>query len=384
MRNRRNSSFAGEIGIILMVVFTGLGACSPDNDNSGTKASAVASDVTLSDAQRKNIRLYTVPEAAYRKSVDAVGAVDFDSDQATSVLAPFSGPVARIFVTPGERVKKGQPLATVASPDFAAAVSAYRKAVAAAQSARRLADMDKDLLAHKGVSEREADQAESDAVGAEADRAAALQALVSLDIDPRTIADIRRGQQSSHIEGVIRAPISGTVVEKLITPGQLLQAGTTACFTVADLSRVWVMAQVFGADLGSIHVGDPATVSTGFASLFGRVDNIAAEVDPNTRSVAVRVAVDNPAGTLKKQMYVRARIESRAATRALMIPVSGVLRDDENLPFVYVMEQDGRFARRHVTLGDRTGALYAIPSGLRAGERIVADGALFLQFMQEQ
>lgn len=384
MRDRARILFGAAAGALLIAGFLALGACSPDSDSGQTKATGVASNVALTSAQQKNIRLYTVVPTEYRKTVDAVGAVDFDNDQATSVLAPFSGPVAHILVSPGERVNKGQPLATVASPDFAAAVSAYRKAVAAAAAARKLADMDKDLLAHKGVSEREADQAESDAVGAESDRAAALQALIALDIDPRTIADIRDGRQPSHVEGTIRAPIAGTVVEKLVTPGELLQAGTTACFTVADLSRVWVMAQVFASDLASVRVGDPATISTGFAEFAGRVDNIAAEVDPNTRSVAVRIVVENSAGILKKQMYVRVRLAARAPSRSLTVPVSAVLRDDDNLPFVYAQQADGSFARRHVNLGDRAGASYATTSGLRPGERIVADGALFLQFMQEQ
>ncbi|HEY6579167.1 MAG TPA: efflux RND transporter periplasmic adaptor subunit [Rhizomicrobium sp.] len=370
-------------GGLLLIGLAWVAACSPD-DGGQAKSSATPTDVTLTAAQRSNIRLYTVALSGFRKTIDTAGVVDFDNDQATSVLAPFSGPVARLLVSLGETVKKGQPLATVASPDFAAAVSAYRKAIATADTARRLAAMDKDLLAHQGVSEREADQAESDAVSAESDRAAALQALVALSVDSKSIADIREGRPIGHVQGVIRAPIAGTVVEKLITPGELLQAGTTPCFTVADLSRVWVLAQVFGSDLASINVGDPVTVTTGFASLEGRVDNIAAEVDPNTRSVNVRVVVNNPSRLLKKQMYVRARIEARNESRGLLAPVSAVLRDDENLPFVYVARADGSFARRHVSLGNRTGDDYAIGEGLKSGERIVADGGIFLQFMQQQ
>src|SRR5450756_2252432 len=115
--------------------------------------------------------------------------------------------------------------------------------------------MDKDLVQHNGVSEREAQQAQTDAANAEADRDAALQALVSLNVDPAAIKALQQGRPVSRIEGVIRAPVAGTVAEKLITPGQLLQAGTTACFTVADLSRVWVMAQISDSDLASVRVG---------------------------------------------------------------------------------------------------------------------------------
>jgi membrane fusion protein, heavy metal efflux system len=272
----------------------------------------------------------------------------------------------------------------VDSPDYAAAVAAYRKAVVAANAARRLADMDKDLLVHKGVAEKEADQAESDAVSAESDRYTALQTLYSLNIDPRTIALIKRGRTIAHITGEIRAPMAGTVVERLITPGQLLQAGSTACFTIANLSRLWVMAQVFDTDIGTVRVGDTAEVMTGGKSVSGRVENVGAEVDSTTRSVMVRVAVENPEDLLKKEMYVRVRLQSRDQSTGLLAPISSVLRDDENLPFVYVQQKDGSFARRHVMLGGRVGSSYAIPAGLRAGDRIVVDGAIFVQFMQDQ
>ena len=149
--------------------------------------------------------------------------------------------------------------------------------------------------------------------------------------------------------------MAGTVVERLITPGQLLQAGTTPCFTVANLSRVWVMAQLFGSDLSAVSVGDPAEVVTGIdAHNFpGTVDKISALVDPDTRAVAVRVVVDNPQHALRKQMYVRVLIHSRNESTGVLIPISAVLRDDENLPFVYVAQSDGSFARRHITLGSR-------------------------------
>ena len=379
-----NASTGRTLAIMTMAAVLALSACSKKDDSQA--ASDTPSNVTLTDAQRQHIRLYTVTASHFHKTIEASGAVDFDNDQATSVISPISGPVTRLLVAPGDKVKKGAPLAMVDSSDFAAATSAYSKALATARNARRLADMDKDLLEHNGVSQREADQARTDAVNAEADRDAALQALTSLNVDPQAIKDIQQGRPLSHIEGMIRAPISGTVAERLITPGQLLQAGSTASFTIADLSRVWVMAQVFESDLGSIAVGDRAEVQTGTAShdLSGRLENISAVVNPDTRSVVARVAVDNPQDQLKKQMYVRVLIHARQESGGLLVPVSAILRDDENLPFVYVLQRDGSFARRHVTLGYRAGERYNIPSGLGAGNRVVVDGGLFVQFMQSQ
>jgi len=374
------------VALMALASVMSLSGCAPKIDDNSQAASVAASNVTLTSAQRQNIHLYTVAAAQFRKAIDTAGVVDFDNDQATSVLAPFSGPVSRLLVSPGDQVKKGAALALVDSPDFAAAVSTYSKALATARTNRRLADLDKDLLEHHGVAQREQDQAETDAINAEADRDAALQALVSLQVDPQTVKEIQESRPISRPGAVIRAPIAGTVVEKLITPGELLQAGTTPCFTVADLSRVWVMAQLFGLDLAAISVGDPAEVASGInaKNFAGTVDNISALVDPDTRSVPVRVVVENPGDFLKKQMYVRVRIQARQESEGLLVPVSAMLRDNENLSFVYIAKPDGSFARQHVTLGHRAGDQYDVTAGLQTGDKIVVDGGIFLQFMQTQ
>ncbi len=360
--------------------------CSSKTDEGTPAPSVTATNVTLTPDQRKNIRLATVERSKIHRTVEATGSVDFNNDQATAVLAPISGPVSRLLVDIGDHVNKGDPLALVDSPDYAAAISAYRKALTTAHTARRLADLEKDLVEHQGVAKREEDQAEADAANADADVDAALKALISLNVDPKVIKAVEQGQSISPISGVIRSPMAGTVVDRQITPGQLLQAGTTPCFTVADLSRVWVMAQVAEPDLASVAVGDSADVATGAgsANLTGTVAKVSALVDPDTRLVPARVVVDNPQGLLKKQMYVNVRIHSRQETNGLLVPVSALLRDDENLPFVYVAQHDGSFARRSVTLGYRTGDQFDIPAGLQAGEQVVVDGGIFVQFMQNQ
>lgn len=375
---------AGVLAVLMTAL--ALGGCSGKTDAVAHASATTPHEVTMTAAQRAHIRLYRVAASDYRRTIDTTGVVDFDNDRATSVLAPFSGPVARLLVAPGDKVKKGQPLAMVDSPDFAQAIGAYRKALVTARNARRLADMDRDLAAHDGVAQREEQQAQTDAAGAEADRDAALQALVGLNVDPQTIRDIQSGRPVARMDGIIRAPVTGTVVQKLITPGQLLQAGSTPCFTIADLSQVWVMAQISTTELASVHVGDTADVVAGDSagSLSGTVANVAALVDPDTRAVAARVVVDNPHELLKKQMYVSVRIHSRLPSHGLLVPVSAILRDDENLPFVYVTRPDGGFARRPVTLGYRLADRYDISAGLRAGEQIVVDGGIFVQFMQNQ
>lgn len=368
-------------GLVMAGFLTG---CS--SNHAPQRASTTPHNVTLTHAQQSSIHVVTIAPTQYRDEITTSGVVDFDRNRATDILAPFSGAVTKVMVTLGQHVAKGQALATVDSPDFTAAAGAYRKAVLAASAADAVAANDRDLYKHLAISERENAQAQADAASADADRAAALQTLVALHMDPKTIADVRAGKLAAHGQGVIRAPIAGTVVAKSIAPGQTLAAGTTPCFTVADTSKMWVMAQVFGDDVAHVQTGDPAIVVTGDGGkpIAGTVTNAGAVVDPDTRSVNARVTVANPGDALKKQMYVTVHIQSHATHTGLLVPVSAVLRNDENLPFVYVVEKDGSYARRSVTLGARVDDRYVIPDGLHAGDKVVVDGSIFLNFIQSQ
>ena len=349
-------------------------------------ATVTATNLTLTPGQRQRVHISTVQSSTFHKTIDTTGTIDFDGDQSTVVLAPMSGPVARLLVSLGQEVKSNQPLAEVDSPDFATAISAYRKALAMARISKQLAEQDEDLLQHHGVSLREADQAKIDAANAAADTESAFQQLVALKVDPDTLNDIKDGKPTKPVKGLIRSPISGTVVDRPITQGELLEAGTTTCFNVADLSKVWVMADLYESDLGDVALGDSAEIICGATTnhFSGVVDNISAVVDPNTRSVAVRVAVDNPQGVLKMQMYVRVWIHSRAEHSGILAPVSATLRNDENLPFVYVTLPDGSFQRAPIVLGARVGDQCEIKSGLKPGDQVVSDGAVFVQFLQDQ
>ena len=380
MRAKRNPAPV----TILLCAALALAGCSSKPDEADSNS--VASNVKLTKAQLGHVRLYRVAPIAYREQIKAPGTVDYDNDQSTAVLSPFNGPVVRSLVELGQHVEKGQPLALVQSADYASAVGTYRKAVVAARNAERLAAADRDLSAHNGISARENEQAQTDAASAVADRGAALQALVALNVDRTTIAAVEAGRTATAPAAVIRAPVSGIVVDKQVTPGQLLQAGTSQTFTVANLANVWVLAQLSSGDLAKVQVHDAADIDPGNGTgLFhGTVDNISAAVDPNTRAVTARIVANNAGGLLKKQMYVDVSISSARVSNGLLVPVSAILRDDENLPFVYIALPDGSFARRHVTLGYRDSQQYDVTSGLSSGDEIVADGAIFLQFMQSQ
>ena len=370
-----------------------LGACggkkearaAADSTKSKSATPSVAS-TSLTPDQLEHLKIAPVAAVAFRPEVQTTGTVAFDGDLSTQVLAPISGPVMRILVQPGAWVKRGDALATVSSPDFASAVSDFRKAQATAVQTRRVATLDSALFKNDAIARRDMEQAQTDAVSAEADRDAALQALQALGVDSGTLSQLRNDKPVAAMQGVIRAPIEGTVVEKLINPGQLLQAGTTPTFTIADLSTVWVMASVFESDLASVSRGDKVDVVTGAAPrpLSGRVDYIEALVDPATKATQVRVVVPNTGHLLKRDMYVTATIHSSKEKHGILLPVSAVLRDENNLPFVFVQQPGGGFERRQVTLGSRVNDKYEISAGLKDGERVIQVGGLFLQFAQSQ
>ncbi|HEX5387332.1 MAG TPA: efflux RND transporter periplasmic adaptor subunit [Gemmatimonadales bacterium] len=367
------------------------GGATARSDTGGGAAHSTAATDSLTAEQRARLQVTEVKSSTFHPTVEVTGTVAFNGDISTQVLAPISGPVSRLLVEPGARVRRGDALALVASPDYAAAVAGYMKAEATAANLQRIADLDAQLFQHDALARRDLEQAQTDAATAAADRAAALEQLRSLGVDSAGLDAIRQHRAPRGAQGVVRAPISGTVVERLITPGQLLQANTTPCFTVADLSSVWAMANVFEGDLPYVATGDSAEVRlTGDTTRAypGVVTYVGALVDPNTRATAVRVLTPNPDRTLKRDMFVRVSIRSHRPRTGLVVPASAVLRDADNLPFVYLALPGGGYARRPVQLGahvgDRLGAQFEITGGLAAGDRIVTQGGLFMQFAENQ
>ena len=171
-------------------------------------------------------------------------------------------------------------------------------------------------------------------------------------------------------------------MQKLVSPGLVIQAGSTACFTISDVSTVWVQGHIYDRDLDSIRVGDAVEeTNSSFKETFhGTVSYIGALVDPATRTTSVRIVTRNPGGLLKKDMFVDAVIHTKSARSLLSVPTSAILRNDENLPFVYVEVSPGQFGQRLITLGAQQGDQTEIASGVKEEEKLVAEGSVFLQF----
>jgi membrane fusion protein, heavy metal efflux system len=372
------------IPVCLLCGLAGVG-CNGKNDKVVPPAEVSAAAFTLPAAQRDRIHTTRVEEAAIRRVVHLSGTVAFVQNRSTRVTSAISGTVAEIPVALGTEVEPGTALARVTSPDFAAAVSAYRKSSLVAENLHRISDADKALQKSGNIGRREMEQAAVDAASADADREAAFEQLRSLE-NP-TAGAKSTARATSWAEGAtIRSPMKGTLVELLISPGQLLEPGATECFTVADLSRMWVMANMFEGDAAFVRVGDIAELLIGQTSkpLPGKVDYVSDVVDPSTRAIAVRIVADNTDRLLKKGAYVNAALHSSLDEKGLAIPVSALLLDEESLPFVFVTNADESYSRRRVTTGVRNGDSVQVTQGLAAGEAVVSEGGLFIQFAQTQ
>lgn len=378
--------------LALLLPFAVLAACSSPRKDTPPDSAAVrpnatagtAATFTLSPEQRQRINVTVVQPEPFRPMVEATGTVAFNGDRSTQVLSPVSGPVTRVLVNPGATVSRGTPLAYVSSPDFAAGVATYRKAQTAYRNAKRIADRDSLLFKNDAIARGDLEQAQADVAGAEADLEAAVQQMRALGVDESQIQAVRNGGLAP-IQAIIRAPIPGTVVEKLISPGQLLAAGTTPAFTIADLSTMWVNASVFAPDLKDVTVGQNAEIVTDASPvpIPGRVDYVSALVDPASKAISVRIVAPNNNLVLRRDMFVRVRIKSAHEHHGLLVPSAAVLRDEQNLPFVYVASGND-FVRRRIELGSRVDDHYEVASGLKPGDQVAGDGALFLQFAESQ
>ena len=333
---------------------------------------------TLPNEQIAHLQIAPVAKGSLPRVLRLTGAVAYNAFTTTPVFSAVGGPVRDILVTPGDSVRVGQTLLDVNSPDYSAARSAYLKAKDAYALADKNYKRAVDLLEHKAIAERDEQQAESDRSQAQSDVESSTDALRALGIsDPEATA-----KAAGTLQIPLRAPVAGEIVERLVGPGQLLQAGATQCFTISDTSTVWVLVNVYQSDLGSVRIGDSADITTdAYPEVFrGRISYLAPALDPTTRTLQARIVTENPGHKLKKDMYVTATVRAGAIAQALLVPDAAVLRDDENQPFVYVQTGSNQFARRLVTLGDSSGGRTQITSGLNDGERVVGDGSLFVQF----
>ncbi len=386
-RTRLLSMQAWASAAVLTMAYCEMGCsfASPDKTEVKPPETAQAGEPKLfkvAPDQIEHLKLAKVARTSWPVTIHTTGTVDWDADHTTQAITQVNGPISRILVDAGAQVAQGQPLLYVSSPDVAAAVSAYRKARNREALNRRIADRTKDLLDHGSVAQKDYENAIADYNDASTDVQTSLQTLKIFGITSSEIDQAERQGSPISTELAVRSPIAGMVVQKLVSPGMLIQAGSTVCFMVSAVSTVWVQGHIFDRDLPSVRVGDPVEeTNPSFDGVFhGRLTYIGASMDPATRTTPVRIVTQNPHGILKKDMFVEAVVHTSTRSNILVVPVAALLRDDNNEPLVYVQVRPGEFAQRPVRTGAEQNGFVAIASGLGEGEEIVTDGGIFLQF----
>jgi len=379
-RNR----FSSAVALASIVVLSACHSSDRDQASQMTSFSANASKsatpqlFTIPTDQMSHVQVVTIQPTTLKHILRLTGTVAYNAFNTTPVITQVGGPVSKVLVVPGEHVKAGQAMLDISSPDYSQLLDSYLKAA----DTNRLKDKNytraQDLFQHHAIAERDLEQAESDRNQAQADLNAAEQGLRVLGI--RNPAGLAKTPSSAQVP--VLAPIGGEVVERLVSPGQVVQAGQTQAFTISDLSTVWVLANVYQADLAYVHAGDEVVVQTDAypGSFHGRISFISPALDPTTRTLQARIVVDNPGEKLKRDMYCTVTVTAGSIANAVAVPNASVLRDDNNQPFVYVASGTNQFGRRDVELGDSQNNQTQILKGIAPGERVVGDGSLFLQF----
>lgn len=372
--------------VTLACLLTIAGCSSGDREHAGQMTSyasrAASSETpalfTIPEDQMSHVQVITVQPTTLTRTLRLTGTVAYNAFTTTPVITQVGGPVTKILVVPGQHVHQGDPMLDVSSPDYSQLLDAYLKAADSSRLTEKNYARAQDLYQHHAIAERDLEQAESDRNQARADLNAAEEGMKILGI--RNPAQLANASASAQIP--VLAPISGEVVERLVSPGQVVQAGQTQAFTVSNLSTVWVLANVYQADLAFVRSGEDVAVQTDAypGTFHGRISYISPALDPNTRTLQARIVVDNPGEKLKRDMYCTVTVTAGTVANAIAVPNAAVLHDDNNQPFVYVATAANQFGRRDVETGQSENGLIQILKGIAPGDKVVGDGSLFLQF----
>lgn len=336
--------------------------------------------------QMQQLRFQTVGTGQDPNAVLATGVISVNQDASTPIFLPVSGQIGTVYVEAGQHVAKGQPLFEISSTDFVDArntmlAAAAQRATAAAQlqTAQQNEARQKAIFQTAGGAEKDYRQAQADLVAAQSNMRAADAALTAAQ-DRLTLLG-KAPSDGPSMKSTFRAPVSGTVASRDVAPGQYVTAGgSSALMTIADLSRVWLVAQVSEQDASSVHVGDVVNVTT--PAFPGRtfqatIENVAAELDPATHRLPVRATVANPDEALKPQMFASFSIHRKVAQSALLVPSQAVIHEGDSAR-VWVVGKNGLLWSRDVQVGDSANGYDTIAKGLQPGERIVTAGAIFV------
>jgi cobalt-zinc-cadmium efflux system membrane fusion protein len=333
----------------------------------------------------KQLRVETVRTA--ETPIDEVvspGKIEVNPSSVSRIVLPAAGRITTVLVKLGDAVEKGQTLLTLESPDVDGVESSYLQAGAAlaqakANMGKAQSDFDRasDLFQHNAIANKEVINAQNALAQA---KAAVEQAHASREQYSRRLQmfGIEPGKFGQQVE--VRSPLAGKVLELNVAAGEYRNDTNAQLMTIANLSTVWVSADVPESSIRLVQAGERVDITLAAYpnEVFrGRVTRIADTVDPQTRTIKVRAELDNPKGRFRPEMFGSIRHTESTQVRPVT-PVGAVIQGDGH-NVVFIEKGPGRFQQTEITMGKRTGDLLPVLSGLKAGDRVVTDGAMLLK-----
>lgn len=373
MKSKRSHAL---VAVLLCSVFA-LSACKKASVQEASKSDADVMRVIAPDSLQAQLQITDVASQEVSDALRVAGQIDFDEQALTRIGSSVTGRVTQIQATLGQIVDKGDTLALINSSELSGAQLSYLRARSERELHRRNMARAKTLFEADVISAAEFQRRESEFEIASAETRAAQDQLRVLGVSPKSIENLANTGTIDSVASVM-ATIKGVVVERKVAAGQVVQA-SDVLFAVADLSRVWAVAQVPEQQVGQVKVGQSVSIEVpalGNEKLEGKLIYVGQTVNPESRTVLVRTALDNKSGRLKPSMLASMLIESTPVKR-LVVPATAVVRQDDT-DHVFVEEADKRYRLTPVTLAAEHSGQRVVLDGLKPGMRIVSEGAFHL------
>lgn len=361
-----------------------LGPTSPANAQTTASSRHDPDTLDLTDSQLTAVKVAAVEEREFPVEKEAVGSIDFNEDMAVQVFTPYQGRIIALFAEVGNDVKKGQTLFTIDSPDLLQAESTLIAAAGVLDlTTRNLARL-RELYTTRAVSQHDVEQAASDQQTAEGNLRAARDAV---HIFGKTDGEIDNiiAKRMADPTLVVPSPIDGRITARNAAPGLFVQPGSApAPYTVANIDTMWMLANVAETDSPAFRVGQPERVRIDAfpGRVFdGRVTTISSIVDPNTRRVLVRSEIKDPQHELRSGMFANFTVAVGDPVRSPAVPLDGVVREGDGTQTIWVTADRRRFTKRTVKIGEQSDGYRQILDGVKVGELVATEGAIFLSNM---
>jgi len=361
--------------VLIMSVM--LAACKPAKNEEDKKVVVDPYVVELTPVLQEKIKLVKVGEAEIREVLRIPGSIQVDEQRIARIGAPVTGRVVDIDAVLGQSVKRGETLATLNSTELAQNQLVYIKALQQIDLHSKAVERARILLESDVISKAELQRRESELSGAQAELSAANDQLQVLGMSPQSIAKLSKSSQMRSISSVT-SRIAGTVINRQVNLGQVVQPADEL-FVVADLSRVWAVAEVPEREIDLIEKGQEVDIeipALDTKPIKGKLIYIGDVVNPQTRTVTVRSELNNAKAAIKPDMLVSMLVQSKPTSK-LSVPVQAIVREEDK-DHVFVQIAPNKYRLREVTVGDDYHGMVAIVNGIEAGEVVVGEGAFHL------